>query len=56
MRAKTLTMDKNEVRLFFSINYVSKKHFISRKKLFDFHVNESHHVGRVTELRKLETE
>ena len=29
MRAKTLTMDKNEVRLFFSINYVSKKHFIS---------------------------
>ena len=29
MQAKTLTMDKNEVRLFFSIYNISKKHFIA---------------------------
>lgn len=29
MWAKTLTMDKNEVRLFFSIYNISKEHFIS---------------------------
>lgn len=51
MRAKALTMDKNEVRLFFSIYNISKKHFISllleEKLHFDSHVPESHHIGRV---------
>lgn len=44
MKAKTLTMDKNEVRLFFPIYNISKKHFISlllEEKVFDFHVHKA---------------
>lgn len=56
MWVKIFIMDKNEVRFFFFINYVFKKYFIFRKKLFDFYVNESYYVGCVIEFRKLEIE